>query len=59
MPGRDGSEGNSLQGDKFDDSVVSVRQAAGDNMGKNEPAPMSLDFSLFGLKPPNRPTITR
>ncbi|XP_027357674.1 cyclin-dependent kinase D-3-like isoform X2 [Abrus precatorius] len=42
MPGRDGSESNSLHGDRFDDN----------------PAPMSLDFSLFGLKPPNRPTIT-
>ncbi|KAK7314622.1 hypothetical protein VNO77_33149 [Canavalia gladiata] len=58
MPGRDGSEGNSLQADKFDDNVGNVRQAVGDNTGKNEPAPMSLDFSLFGLKPPNRPTIT-
>lgn len=27
-----------------------------DNMGKNESEPMPHDFSLFGLKPPNRPT---
>lgn len=30
-----------------------------DNTGKNESAPMSVEFSIFGLKPPNRPTINR
>lgn len=59
MPARDGFEGNSLQGDKVDDNVGNYKQTAGDNTGKNEPAPMSLDFSVFGLKPPNRPTINR
>ena len=58
MPGRDGFEGNSLQEDKFDDNAGNFRQTVADNTGKNGPAPMSLDFSLFGLKPPNRPTIT-
>lgn len=57
MPGRDGLEGNSLQGDRGDDNHGNLKQTAGDNTGKNEPAPMSLDFSVFGLKPPNRPTI--
>ncbi|CAL0332564.1 unnamed protein product [Lupinus luteus] len=57
MPGRDGFEGNSSQRDKVDDNVGNSRQSAGDNTGKNDPAPMSLDFSVFGLKPPNRPTI--
>ncbi|OIW03608.1 hypothetical protein TanjilG_06117 [Lupinus angustifolius] len=57
MPGRDGFEGNSLQRNKTDDNVSSSRQKAGDNTGKTDPAPMSLDFSVFGLKPPNRPTI--
>ncbi|XP_028786862.1 cyclin-dependent kinase D-3-like [Neltuma alba] len=53
MPGRDRFEENSLRGD----SVGNFRQPAGDNTGKNEPAPMSIDFSIFGLKSPNRPTI--
>ncbi|KAK4256571.1 hypothetical protein QN277_006277 [Acacia crassicarpa] len=53
MPGRDGFEENSLRGD----NVGNFRQTTGDNTGKNEPAPMSIDFSIFGLKPPNRPTI--
>ncbi|XP_054820376.1 cyclin-dependent kinase D-1-like isoform X3 [Prosopis cineraria] len=53
MPGRDGFEENSLRGDNVGD----FRQTAGDNTGKSEPAPMSIDFSIFGLKSPNRPTI--
>ncbi|KAE9600238.1 putative protein-serine/threonine kinase CMGC-CDK-CDK7 family [Lupinus albus] len=57
MPGRDGFEGNSLQRNKTDDNVSNSRQTTGDNTGKTDPAPMSLDFSVFGLKPPNRPTI--
>ncbi|CAL0323938.1 unnamed protein product [Lupinus luteus] len=57
IPGRDGFEGNSVQRDKVDDNVGNSRQTAGDTTGKNDPAPMSLDFSVFGLKPPNRPTI--
>ncbi|GAU16261.1 hypothetical protein TSUD_298930, partial [Trifolium subterraneum] len=54
---RDGVEGNSLQGDNMDDNHANLKQTVGDNTGKNEQAPMSLDFSVFGLKPPNRPTI--
>lgn len=59
MPGRDGFEGNSLPGDKTDDNVGNSKQSVGNNTDKSEDAPMSLDFSIFGLKPPNRPTITR
>ena len=59
MPGRDGLEGNAFQGDKVDDNVGDFRQAVGDNTGKNGSAPMSLDFSIFASKPPNRPTINR
>jgi len=59
MPGRDGFEGNSLQADKVDASFGDFRQTTDDNTGKNESAPMSVDFSIFGLKPPNRPTINR
>ncbi|KAI9101545.1 hypothetical protein K1719_023789 [Acacia pycnantha] len=57
MPGRDGFEGNALQGGKVDDNVGDYMQKAGDNTGKNDPAATSVDFSIFGLNPPNRPTI--
>ena len=59
MPGCDGFEGNSLQGNKADGNFGDFRQTVGDNTGKNQPAPMSVDFSIFGLKSPNRPTINR
>ena len=55
---RDGFEGNSLQGDNMDDNHAILKQTVGDNTGKSDQA-MSLDFSVFGLKPPNRPTINR
>ncbi|KAL4614482.1 hypothetical protein ACB092_07G057100 [Castanea dentata] len=57
MPERDGFEGNAYQVDKVDDHVGEMRQAAGENTSRNEPVPMSIDFSIFGAKPPNRPTI--
>ncbi|XP_047162070.1 cyclin-dependent kinase D-3-like isoform X1 [Vigna umbellata] len=57
MPERDGFEGNSQQADKVDGGFGDFRQTTDDNSGKNESAPMSVDFSIFGLKPPNRPTI--
>ncbi|KAK9989416.1 hypothetical protein SO802_029655 [Lithocarpus litseifolius] len=57
MPERDGFEGNAYQVDKVDDHVGEMRQAAGENTSRNEPIPMSIDFSIFGAKPPNRPTI--
>lgn len=59
MPDREGFEGNAYQGDRIDDRVGETRQAAGENTSRNEPVPMSVDFSIFGAKPPNRPTITR
>jgi len=48
MPGRDGFEGNSQQADKVDGSFGDFRQTTDDNSGKNESAPMSVDFSIFG-----------
>ncbi|XP_041027172.1 cyclin-dependent kinase D-3-like isoform X1 [Juglans microcarpa x Juglans regia] len=57
MPEREGFEGNAYQVDKNDDHIGEMRQAAGDNTSRNEPVPMSIDFSIFGAKPPNRPTI--
>jgi cyclin-dependent kinase 7 len=59
MPERDSFEGNAYQVDKIDDHVGEMRQAAGENTSRNEPVPMSIDFSIFGAKPPNRPTINR
>lgn len=59
MPEREGFEGNAYQVDKNDDHIGEMRQAAGDNTSRNEPVPMSIDFSIFGAKPPNRPTINR
>lgn len=58
MPERDGFEG-AYQVDKVGDHVGEMRQAAGENTSRNEPVPMSIDFSIFGAKPPNRPTINR
>jgi cyclin-dependent kinase 7 len=42
----------------MDENHAILKQTVGDNTGKSEQA-MSLDFSVFGLKPPNRPTINR
>lgn len=58
MPERGGFEGNAFQVDK-NDHVGAIRQAAGENMGRNESAMMSVDFSIFGTRPPSRPTINR
>ncbi|KAH7528649.1 cyclin-dependent kinase D-3 isoform X2 [Ziziphus jujuba] len=57
MPDREVSEGLTYQGDKNDDHGGEIRQAIGENTSRNEPVPMSMDFSIFGAKPPNRPTI--
>ncbi|KAF3437230.1 hypothetical protein FNV43_RR19983 [Rhamnella rubrinervis] len=46
-----------FEANKSDDLVGEIRQAAGENTSRNEPVPMSMDFSIFGAKPPNRPTI--
>ncbi|XP_022987955.1 cyclin-dependent kinase D-3-like [Cucurbita maxima] len=56
MPDREAFEGNAYKADRLDDHV-SEREAAAGNTSKNEAVPMSLDFSVFGGKPPNRPTI--
>lgn len=39
-------------------AILVFRQTIGDDTGKNESTPMSVDFSIFGLKPPNRPPNT-
>lgn len=57
MPQPKGFEGNAFQVDKHDVRGVEIRQAAGENTSRNEPVPMSVDFSIFATKPPNRPTI--
>ncbi|CAK9329957.1 unnamed protein product [Citrullus colocynthis] len=57
MPEREAFEGNSHRADRLDDHVNEVREVAAGNSSKNEAVPMSLDFSIFGGKPPNRPTI--
>lgn len=57
MPEREGFEGNAYQNDKFDDHVSEVRTGPGEHTSRNEQVPMSLDFSIFGARPPNRPTI--
>lgn len=53
MPHREGFEAN-VRPEKMDDHGNEVRQAAGE---RSEQVPMSLDFSVFGMKPPTRPTI--
>ncbi|KAJ9676885.1 hypothetical protein PVL29_022072 [Vitis rotundifolia] len=57
MPQRDGFEENAHQVEKSDERVNDIRQATGERMGWNEHAPMSIDFSVFGSRPPPRPTI--
>ncbi|XP_059439673.1 cyclin-dependent kinase D-3-like [Corylus avellana] len=57
MPEREGFEGNAYKVHKIDDHVDEIRLAAGGNTSGNEPVPLSVDFSIFGAKPPNRPTI--
>lgn len=59
MPEREAFEGNAHRADRLDDHVNEVREVAAGNSSKNEAVPMSLDFSIFGGKPPNRPTINR
>ncbi|TYK28474.1 cyclin-dependent kinase D-3-like [Cucumis melo var. makuwa] len=59
MPDREAFEGNAYRVDRLDDHVNEVRELAAGNTSKNEAVPMSLDFSVFGGKPPNRPTINR
>ncbi|XP_019082011.1 cyclin-dependent kinase D-1 isoform X2 [Vitis vinifera] len=57
MPQRDGFEENAHQVEKSDEHVNDIRQATGERMSWNEHAPMSIDFSVFGSRPPPRPTI--
>ncbi|KAL0380135.1 UNVERIFIED_CONTAM: Cyclin-dependent kinase D-1 [Sesamum angustifolium] len=56
MPHREGFDLNAHQMDKMDDHENEIRPAAGEKSGQ---APMSLDFSVFGTRPPIRPTINR
>lgn len=53
MPTREGLEGNAPQLDKADAHGNEFRHPA----ERSGQAPMSLDFSVFGMKPPSRPTI--
>ncbi|KAF8370044.1 hypothetical protein HHK36_031922 [Tetracentron sinense] len=53
----EGFEGNAYQVDKVDDHVNEVRQAAGESTSRSEQMPMSIDLSMFGSRPPPRPTI--
>lgn len=59
MPEREGLEGNSYNPDKSDNHNNTVRQTAGETAGRSGQVPMSVDFSIFGTKPPSRPTINR
>lgn len=56
MPEREGFEGG-VHADRIDDRGIDTKQAPGDIAGKNEQAPMSIDFSIFASKPMSRPTI--
>lgn len=56
MPNREGIERDAYLTDRMDDHGNDNRQAAGE---RSERADMSLDFSVFGTRPPARPTINR
>ncbi|CAI9773713.1 unnamed protein product [Fraxinus pennsylvanica] len=56
MPQREGFEVNAHQLDKIDEHGNENRQATGE---RSEHVPMSLDFSVFGMKPPTGPTTNR
>ncbi|KAF7136096.1 hypothetical protein RHSIM_Rhsim08G0129200 [Rhododendron simsii] len=56
MPNREGIDGHTYQVDKVDDHVDEIKPAASE---RSEHVPMSLDFSVFGARPPSRPTINR
>lgn len=58
MPEREGFEGSSHQSDKYGDHG-NDRLGPEENSIRNDQVPMSLDFSIFAARPPNRPTITR
>ncbi|KAK6942437.1 Protein kinase domain [Dillenia turbinata] len=45
------------QGIELDGSANETRRATGESTGKSEEMPMSIDFSVFGSRPPPRPTI--
>ncbi|KAF5734546.1 hypothetical protein HS088_TW15G00038 [Tripterygium wilfordii] len=57
MPEREGFGGNANQGGRIGEDAGEVRQVAGGHIGRNDHVPSSIDFSVFGSKPPNRPTI--
>ncbi|XP_010279422.1 PREDICTED: cyclin-dependent kinase D-1-like isoform X2 [Nelumbo nucifera] len=54
---REGLEGSSYHVDKVDDHAIEVRQSTGGNACRSENIPMSIDLSVFGSRPPPRPTL--
>ncbi|XP_073056398.1 cyclin-dependent kinase D-3-like [Primulina eburnea] len=54
MPHREGFDLNAHHVDKMDVRGNEIRPTTGERSGQ---APTSLDFSVFGMRPPNRPTI--
>ncbi|XP_051119238.1 cyclin-dependent kinase D-3-like isoform X1 [Andrographis paniculata] len=54
MPNREVFDLNAQHVDKPDEHGNDIRQSTGEKSGQ---APMSLDFSVFGTRPPIRPTI--
>ncbi|KAF6169013.1 hypothetical protein GIB67_038510 [Kingdonia uniflora] len=47
-----------VQHDAFEGINLNERQTTGENTGRNEAIPMSIDFSVFaGSRPPPRPTL--
>ncbi|GAB4845276.1 Cyclin-dependent kinase D-1 [Ancistrocladus abbreviatus] len=58
MPNRtDGNEENVNHPDKFDDYANNSRLTADESSSRSQSIPMSIDFSVFGSRPPPRPTI--
>lgn len=58
MPNRsDGGTENHHNAEKLDDHVSESRLTAGPSSSRNDSVPMSVDFSIFGSRPPPRPTI--
>uniref|UniRef100_A0A803MIJ5 Protein kinase domain-containing protein n=1 Tax=Chenopodium quinoa TaxID=63459 RepID=A0A803MIJ5_CHEQI len=60
MPNRnDGGEENVHNAEKLDDHVSGSRLTTGRSSSRTDTIPMSIDFSVFGSRPPPRPTINR
>ncbi|XP_043698847.1 cyclin-dependent kinase D-1-like [Telopea speciosissima] len=54
MVQREGLDGNTYQTDKVD---YHANEATDGISGRSETMPMSIDFSVFGSRPPPRPTL--